>query len=102
MITESATIRDWGTDCSKQKNPSAVPTGRCDVVSDWAVCSVTTTVTPHRRVRACQLDGRDGLEERSARGRLSQLQCRVGWVSANFENASRTRDFGSVGTCQQL
>ena len=36
---------------------------------------------PRRRigVRAHQLDRTDGLEERSARGRLSQSQCRVGW-----------------------
>ena len=39
------------------------------------------TKAPRRRigVRARQLDGTDGLEERSARERLSQSQCRVGW-----------------------
>ena len=30
-------------------------------------------------VRARPLDGTDGLKESSARGRLSQSQCRVGW-----------------------
>ena len=39
------------------------------------------TKAPRRRigVRARQLDGTDGLQERSARERLSQSQCRVGW-----------------------
>ena len=35
-----------GTRCSKRKNASAVLTGRCDVVSDWAACSAITTATP--------------------------------------------------------
>ena len=103
LITESETIKGSGTRCSKRKNASAAPTGRCDVVSDWAACSVITTATPHRRVRACQLDGRDGLGERSAWERLSQRPCRVGWsprisrtplgfeLEGPFEFSDRTR-----------
>ena len=46
------TSKDSGTRCSKQKNASAVPTGRCDVVSDWAACSVITTATPVLRKKS--------------------------------------------------
>ena len=47
----------------------------------YAIGRFAQLLPPRRRigVRARQLDGTDGLEERSARARLSQSQCRVGW-----------------------
>ena len=74
---------------------SQVPTGRCDVVSDWAACSAITT-TPLHRSSGAQA-GRNGWSEGelcSGSPIAEPVPCRP--VSANFDNASRIRDFGSV------
>ncbi len=46
-----------------------------------AIGRLAQLLPPLRRigVRAHESDGTDGLEERSARDDLSQIQCRVGW-----------------------
>ena len=95
IITESATIEGSRTRCSKRKNASAVPTGRCDVVSDWAACSAITTAALHRSLGAPA--GRNEWSEGelcSGAPIAEPVPRRL--VSANFENASRIRDFGSV------
>ena len=95
IITESATIKALGTRCSKRKNASAVLTGRCDVVSDWAVCSVITTAPPHRSSGApAGRNGWSGGEVCSGAPIAEPVSRRL--VSANLENASRIRAFGSV------
>ena len=90
IITESATIKGLGTRCSKRKNASAVLTGRCDVVSDWAACSAITTATPHRSSGGPA--GRNGWsagEVCSGSPIAEPVPRRL--VSASFENASRIR-----------
>ena len=84
-----------GTRCSKRKNASAVLTGRCDVVSDWAACSVITTAPPHRSSGApAGRNGWSGGEVCSGAPIADPVPRRL--VSANLENASRIRAFGSV------
>ena len=84
-----------GTRCSKRTNASAVPTGRRDVVNDWAACSAITTALRHRSSSARA--GRNGwsggelllgLVYRRARASLAGLR--------EFENTSRIRAFGFV------
>ena len=67
-----------GTRCSERTNASAVPTGRRDVVNDWAACSAITTALRHRSSSARA--GRNGWSggRASARARLSQSPCLVG------------------------
>ena len=70
-------------------------TGRCDVVSDWAVCSVITTAPPHRSSGAPAGRNRwSGGEVCSGAPIVEPVPRRL--VSANLENASRIRAFGSV------
>ena len=95
IITESATIKGSGTRCSKRKNASAVLTGRYDVVSDWAACSAITTATPHRSSGApVGRNGWSGGEVCSGSPIAEPVPRQL--VSANLENASRIRAFGSV------
>ena len=95
IITESATIKGSGTRYSKRKNASVVLTGRCDVVSDWAACSVITTAPPHRSSGApAGRNGWSGGEVCSGAPIAEPVPRRL--VSANLENASRIRAFGSV------
>ncbi len=92
---ERATIKGSGTRCSKRKNASAVLTGRCDVVSDWAACSAITTATPHRNSDApVGRNGWSGGEVCSGSPIAEPVPRRL--VSASFENVSRIRAFGSV------
>ena len=77
------------------KNASAVLTGRCDVVSDWAVCSVITTAPPHRSSGAPA--GRNGWSGGEVCSGAPIAEPVPRWlVSANLKNASRIRSFGSV------
>ena len=76
-------------------NASAVLTGRCDVVSDWAACSAITTATPHRSSGTPV--GRNGWsagEVCSGSPIAEPVPRRL--VSASFENASRIRPCRSV------
>ena len=67
----------------------------CDVVSDWAVCSVMTTAPPHRSSGAqAGQNGCSGGEFCSGSPIAEPVLRRL--VSANFENASSIRAFGSV------
>ncbi len=74
---------------------SAVSTGMCDVASDWAACSVIPTATPHRSSgKQAGRNGWPGGEVCSGSPLAGPVPRRL--VSANFENASRIRAFGSV------
>ncbi len=67
---------------------SAVPTGRCDVVSDCAACSVITTAPPHRSSGApTGRNGYPGGKLCSGSPIAEPVLRRL--VSASFENASR-------------
>ena len=94
-LNQHTTIKGSGTRCSKRKNASAVLTGRCDVVSDWAACSAITTATPHRSSGAPV--GRNGWSagEVCSGSPIAELVPRR-LVSASFENASRIRPCRSV------
>ena len=80
---------------TKRKNASAVPMETCDVVSDWAACSVITTATPHRSLGAqAGRNGCSGGEVCSGTPIAVPVPRRL--VPANLENASRIRAFRSV------
>ena len=94
IIMGSTTSKGSGTRCSKQKNALAVFTGRCDVVSDWAGCSVITTAPPLKS--SGSQAGRNGCSggELILGSPIAEPVPRPR-VSANFENAARIRVFGS-------
>ena len=67
----------------------------CNVVNDWAACSVITTATPHRSSGAqAGRNGWSGGEVCSGSPIADPVPRRL--VSANSENASRIRAFRSV------